>query len=76
MATAGAGAAPTLKAGQSIIEQIGEPDHNGWLRKKSERYNSWKLRYFVLKGPHLYWLKSNSTSVRASASSHSWFERC
>ncbi|TFK94901.1 hypothetical protein K466DRAFT_579615 [Polyporus arcularius HHB13444] len=53
---------PNLKAGQSILEQIGTPDHNGWLRKKGERYNSWKLRYFVLKGPHLYWLRSNSKS--------------
>ncbi|KAL6307047.1 hypothetical protein BKA93DRAFT_770292 [Sparassis latifolia] len=51
---------PLLKAGQSILEQIGTPDHNGWMRKKGVRYNSWKLRYFVLKGPHLYWLRSNS----------------
>ncbi|KAI0694374.1 hypothetical protein C8T65DRAFT_585044 [Cerioporus squamosus] len=57
-----AAAGPNLKAGQSILEQIGTPDHNGWLRKKGERYNSWKLRYFVLKGPHLYWLRSNSKS--------------
>ncbi|KAL0950372.1 hypothetical protein HGRIS_010337 [Hohenbuehelia grisea] len=49
-----------LKDGQSILEQIGEPDHNGWMRKKSDRYNSWKMRYFVLKGPHLYCLRSNS----------------
>jgi hypothetical protein len=49
-----------LKAGQSILEQIGTPDHNGWMRKKGERYNSWKMRYFVLKGPHLYCLRSNS----------------
>ncbi|KAI0371457.1 hypothetical protein BV20DRAFT_1120507 [Pilatotrama ljubarskyi] len=53
---------PTLKAGQSILEQIGTPDHNGWLRKKGDRYNSWKSRYFVLKGPHLYWLRSDSKS--------------
>ncbi|KAL7282752.1 hypothetical protein ACG7TL_004227 [Trametes sanguinea] len=51
---------PTIKVGQSILEQIGTPDHNGWLRKKGDRYNSWKTRYFVLKGPHLYWLRSES----------------
>ncbi|TRM67427.1 hypothetical protein BD626DRAFT_100674 [Schizophyllum amplum] len=51
-----------LKQGQSILEQIGEPDHAGWMRKKGDRYNSWKPRYFVLKGPHLYYLRSNSTS--------------
>ena len=59
-----AGGGPNLKAGQSILEQIGTPDHNGWMRKKGDRYNAWKLRYFVLKGPHLYWLRSNNKSVR------------
>ncbi|KAI0027993.1 hypothetical protein K488DRAFT_59864 [Vararia minispora EC-137] len=52
----------TLKAGKSILQQIGVPDHNGWMRKKGERYNVWKTRYFVLKGPHLYWLRSNNPS--------------
>lgn len=56
--------APALKPGRSILEQIGTPDHSGWMRKKGDRYNTWKLRYFVLKGPHLYCLRSNSTSVR------------
>ncbi|KAF8958503.1 hypothetical protein BDZ97DRAFT_1923678 [Flammula alnicola] len=49
-----------IKQGHNILEQIGEPDHAGWMRKKGDRYNTWKLRYFVLKGPHLYCLKSNS----------------
>ncbi|KAF5389818.1 hypothetical protein D9757_003678 [Collybiopsis confluens] len=49
-----------LKPGQSILDQIGEPDHVGWMRKKGDRYNSWKMRYFVLKGPHLYYLRSDS----------------
>ncbi|TFK69427.1 hypothetical protein BDN72DRAFT_614262 [Pluteus cervinus] len=49
-----------LKPGMSVLEQIGQPDHNGWMRKKGDRYNNWKLRYFVLKGPHLYCLRSNS----------------
>jgi hypothetical protein len=52
-----------LAEGRSILEQIGEPDHNGWMRKKGERY-SWKLRYFVLKGDYMYWLKSSHKSVR------------
>ncbi|KAI0787073.1 hypothetical protein BC629DRAFT_1593605 [Irpex lacteus] len=55
----GSAAGMGLKPGKSILEQIGTPDHNGWMRKKSENYNTWKLRYFVLKGPHLYCLKSN-----------------
>ena len=52
-----------LKAGQSVLEQIGQPDHNGWMMKKGERYNTWKLRYFVLKGSHLYYLESNRKTV-------------
>jgi hypothetical protein len=57
----------SFKSGQSILEQIGQPDHKGWMRKKGERYNTWKSRYFVLKGPHLYWLKSNNASVRVAS---------
>ncbi|KZV67293.1 hypothetical protein PENSPDRAFT_654221 [Peniophora sp. CONT] len=56
----GVGGGDKLKAGQSILQQIGAPDYNGWMRKKGEHYNVWKSRYFVLKGPHLYWLRSNS----------------
>ncbi|KAJ7754933.1 hypothetical protein DFH07DRAFT_494448 [Mycena maculata] len=54
------GGVAKLKPGMSIIEQIGEPDHVGWMRKKGDRYNSWKLRYFVLKGPDFYCLKSSN----------------
>jgi hypothetical protein len=56
----------TLKSGQTILTQIGTPDHNGWMRKKGDHYGSWKNRYFVLKGPHLYWLKSNAQTVRVA----------
>ncbi|KAF8138820.1 hypothetical protein EV363DRAFT_1580521 [Boletus edulis] len=49
-----------LKPGKSIVEQIGQPDHQGWMRKKGDHYNSWKLRFFIIKGPHLYILRSNS----------------
>ncbi|KAF9236189.1 hypothetical protein BU15DRAFT_50332 [Melanogaster broomeanus] len=49
-----------LKPGKSIIEQIGQPDHEGWMRKKGDHYNTWKVRYFIIKGPHLYILRSNS----------------
>lgn len=58
--------ASPLKSGQSILEQIGKPDHSGWMRKRGDRYNSWKNRYFVLKGPHLYCLKSESPAVCSS----------
>jgi hypothetical protein len=52
-----------LEPGQSIIVQVGEPDHCGWMRKKGDRYNHWKLRYFILKGPHMYCLRSNHRTV-------------
>ncbi|KAJ6502678.1 hypothetical protein DFH09DRAFT_1375676 [Mycena vulgaris] len=57
-----------LKTGQNILEQIGEPDHVGWMRKKGDRYNSWKLRYFILKGPDFYCLRSsNKTETKIKA---------
>jgi len=55
-----------IQQGQSILDQIGEPDNVGWMRKRGVRYNSWKLRYFVLQGPHLYCLRSSSKTVRVS----------
>jgi hypothetical protein len=48
---------------QGILLRIGTPDHDGWMRKKGGFYNTWKSRYFVLKGPRLYWLRSNSVFV-------------
>ncbi|KAL1413569.1 hypothetical protein Q8F55_001343 [Vanrija albida] len=42
----------------AALRQIGKPDKVGYLKKRGERYNTWKPRYFVLKGSHLYYLKS------------------
>ncbi|KIK95325.1 hypothetical protein PAXRUDRAFT_827121 [Paxillus rubicundulus Ve08.2h10] len=50
----------SLKPKKNIIDQIGQPDHEGWMRKKGDHYNSWKVRYFIIKGPHLYILRSNN----------------
>ncbi|ORX38457.1 hypothetical protein BD324DRAFT_620926 [Kockovaella imperatae] len=44
--------------GAKALQQIGTPDHSGYMRKKGERYGSWKMRFFVLKGSHLYYMKS------------------
>lgn len=47
--------------GQSMaLKQIGKPDHAGYMKKKGDRYGSWKTRYFVLKGSHLYYLRSEN----------------
>ena len=55
-----------IKQGESILDQIGEPDLAGWMRKKGDRYNTWRVRYFVLSGQHLYWLRNNSKVVSVS----------
>ncbi|KAG8905271.1 polar growth protein [Tulasnella sp. 403] len=47
-----------MKPGMTALDQIGTPDHAGWMRKRGESFNAWKLRYFVLKGHHLYFVKS------------------
>ena len=60
------GSSGLVKQGLNIMDQIGEPDHTGWMRKRGERFNSWKSRYFILKGPHLYFLKSNNKSVSSA----------
>jgi hypothetical protein len=52
-----------VEDGRSIWEQIGEPDHAGWMRKRGGGYNAWRTRYIVLKGSHLYWMRSNSKQV-------------
>ena len=53
-----------LKAGQSVFELIGTSDCNGWMWERGEEHNSWRMRYFVLKGLHLYCLRSNENTVR------------
>jgi hypothetical protein len=53
-----------LKPGESILNQIGEPDHVGWMQMKDGPYNNWKLRSFVLKGPEFYCLRSSNKAVR------------
>lgn len=54
---------PIGAKGQSFYEQIGVPDHTGWMRKRADRYHIWNLRYFVLKGQRLYWLKTDDRAV-------------
>ncbi|GAA5911326.1 hypothetical protein JCM8208_005220 [Rhodotorula glutinis] len=44
----------------NLMDKIGRPDHSGWMRKRGEKYNTWKMRFFVLKGTYLYYLKSEA----------------
>jgi len=57
------GVSDAIKQGQNTLEQIGEPDHVGWMRKREDNYNVRKLRYFVLKDPHMYILRSDNKAV-------------
>jgi hypothetical protein len=47
----------------TVLVQIGTPDHEGWIRKKGGHFSTWKSRYLVLKGAHLYWLRTDSSMV-------------
>jgi hypothetical protein len=51
------GPAPATAVG-GALSKIGTPDKTGYLKKRGERYNTWKTRFFVLKGSYLYYLKS------------------
>lgn len=46
----------------AALKQIGTPDYSGHLKKKGDTIG-WKMRFFVLKGSHLYYLKSETVSI-------------
>lgn len=52
----------------NLMDKIGRPDHSGWMRKRGEKYNTWKMRFFVLKGTYLYYLKSEAVRPPLSLS--------
>ncbi|CAO1614919.1 unnamed protein product [Jaminaea pallidilutea] len=58
----------SLRDGQSgdgsgpVMERIRPVDLEGWMRKKGERYNTWKPRYLALKGSDLVILRDPSAS--------------
>ena len=58
----------------AALKQIGTPDHSGHLKKKGETIG-WKTRYFVLKGAHLYYLKSEDVSCQSSTQADSKEDR-
>jgi hypothetical protein len=47
----------------TVLVQIGTPDLQGWIRKKGGHFSTWKNRYLVLKGAHLYWLRTDISMV-------------
>lgn len=46
----------------AVMTRIRPVDHEGWMRKKGERYNSWKPRYLALKGSDLVLLRDPSAA--------------
>ena len=55
---AGVAEGPVAAASADPLKQIGKPDLDGYLLKKSDRYGTWKMRYVVLKNSHMYLMKS------------------
>lgn len=52
-----AAAAGDAAANGPVMSRIQPVDLEGWIKKKGERYNSWKPRYLALKGPDLVILR-------------------
>lgn len=50
----------------NLMDKIGRADCSGWMKKKGEKYNTWKMRFFVLKGVYLYYLKSEAVRLPLS----------
>ncbi|EST05343.1 Pleckstrin [Kalmanozyma brasiliensis GHG001] len=53
----GPAAPPGAAANGPVMSRIQPVDLEGWIKKKGERYNSWKPRYLALKGPDLVILR-------------------
>jgi hypothetical protein len=53
---------PAPSAEGAVMGRIRPVDYEGWMRKKGERYNSWKPRYLALKGSDLVLLRDPSAS--------------
>jgi hypothetical protein len=64
-ATPEQGSPVTPTATAAALKQIGTPDRAGYMKKKGERYGTWKTRYFVLKGSHLYYMRNEHVSIRS-----------
>ncbi|TIB96809.1 PH-domain-containing protein [Wallemia mellicola] len=43
----------------TALQKIGRCDCKGWMKKRGDRYG-WKMRYFVLKGSQLFYLKNEN----------------
>ncbi|KAG0181035.1 polar growth protein [Apophysomyces sp. BC1034] len=54
----------------SIAQRMGmadnhvTPDIEGWLHKQSDKYKTWNKRWFVLKGPNMFYFKSPKVRIQ------------
>ncbi|KAI9323175.1 hypothetical protein BX666DRAFT_1884019 [Dichotomocladium elegans] len=47
------------------VDAFAAPEQEGWLHKQGDKYKTWNKRWFVLKGPNLFYFKSpKDTRVR------------
>ncbi|CAG8535456.1 12048_t:CDS:2 [Funneliformis caledonium] len=44
---------------EEAVKSIGEPDHEGWLKKQGDKYKTWNSRYCILKGINFYYFKND-----------------
>ena len=56
---------PAVMASPNPLAQIGQPDVDGWLKKRGQRTNTWKPRYVLLKNRDLYLMKSPKVRSRS-----------
>jgi hypothetical protein len=47
-------------------QEIGYPEHQGWVYKKSNRYKTWNKRWFVLYGQNLFYFKHPTVNIMFS----------
>ncbi|KAG0167078.1 polar growth protein [Apophysomyces sp. BC1034] len=50
--------ADSISQRASFADSNVTPDMEGWLHKQSDKYKTWNKRWFVLKGPNLFYFKS------------------
>lgn len=48
------------------------PDMEGWLHKQGDKYKTWNRRWFVLKGPNLFYFKSPKVKRRCLCDIIGW----
>lgn len=67
LAGTGPAAAAPVPASAEGIEFWHGAEHVGWLTKKGEHLSTWRKRWFVLKGGHLFWFYNTPVTASSKA---------